>query len=141
MFFYIHFAMSLLRIHSRNILPEIGQFFEIASYSTVSSGIIRAQKALKTDQVVRKIGAVFSQKSKKDLTPFVYTKVKARPDPICLKAEYKTIASNPQLQRNYIEEDTKNLAETTFREGVKNFVSRVQPKKHGRKEQETAGKC
>ncbi len=47
--------MYLLRIHSRKTLAEIGQCFEIANYRTVSSSIVRAQKALKTDQVVRKI--------------------------------------------------------------------------------------
>jgi len=48
-------AMYLLRRHSRKTLAEIGQCFEIANYSTVSSGIVRAQKALKADKVARKI--------------------------------------------------------------------------------------
>ena len=57
--------MYLLRIHSRKTLAEIGQCFEIANYSTVSSGIVRAQKALKADKVARKIFEDMEQRLRK----------------------------------------------------------------------------
>jgi len=47
-------------------LAEIGQCVEIANYRTVSSSIVRAQKALKTGQVVRKILAQCLRKSQSE---------------------------------------------------------------------------
>lgn len=47
-------ALYLLRRYTRKTLTEIGRYYDIANYSTVSSAIVRAQKAIRDNETVRR---------------------------------------------------------------------------------------
>jgi chromosomal replication initiation ATPase DnaA len=47
-------ALYLLRRYTRKTLTEIGRHYDIANYSTVSSAIVRAQKAIRENETVRR---------------------------------------------------------------------------------------